>query len=451
MKKFLLAVFALALVVAFTAPAHAAKSMKKPAKKMMKGPSLKMTGLFRVRGLSTNNEDRNDDDQDGVQFYEQLVRPRFTITSLGGKMVAMWEADVTVYQCHNHEATKCENPADADAGDRSISGGKSGAFGGDGRDVRTNRVIFDFAIPGSALRMRLGRMDYTSPDGEIFDTGGKSRLPGIAVYGKLSKTVSLSMFNSKRDGGTSAENDDQDNYMVALGMKVSPTLSLTPWVANSRDSGDAAKEGYDYWYGALTAKAKVGVFSLNATGVVQAGEMSSTEDISAWGLLVRASTSLGRLKLMGNVTLLSGDDTADDGEKGQFTTPGNGASGWFQGGQIMTAKRWMSFNNKLRDREYKKANGMVVLEGLMEYKVSNTLTIGGGVSVYQSAEASLAPNVNDSKDVGTEVNVGLSWNIYPGLNLKAVGAYMANGDYGVAEGVKPDDTWLVGWQLDHTF
>ena len=230
--------------------------------------------------------------------------------------------------------------------------GKSGGFGGDPRDVRTNRFIIDFAIPGSALRMRMGRTDYTSPDGEIFDTGGKSRIPGISVYGKLSKTVSLSMFNSKSGGNAAkdSESTDQDNYMLALGMKVSPTLTLTPWVANSRNG---AGDSYNYWYGALTAKAKVGVFSLNATGVVQEGEMSSTEDISAWALLVRASTSMGRLKLKGNITLLSGDDDAGDMERGSFLTPRGGSSGWFQGGQIMTSKRWMSYNNALRDREYK--------------------------------------------------------------------------------------------------
>ena len=407
MKKILLALFALALVVAFTAPVYAA--------------DFKFSGTWRIRGASTNNEDRDDDVQDGIQYYDQLIRPRFTVKS--GPVTAMLELDAV--------------------------GTGAGAFGGNDRTTKMNRYIVDFAIPGSALRMRLGRTDYTSPDGEIFDTGGKSRLSGIAVYGKLSKTVSLSMFNSKSAGGATKTTEDQDNYLLALGMKVSPALSLTPWVANSRSSAD---DSYNYWYGAVTAKAKVGVFSLNATGVVQEGEMSSEEDISAWAFLVRASTSMGRLKLMGNVTILSGDDTAGDGERSQFLTPRGGSSGWFQGGQIMTSKRWLSFGNTIRDREYKNANGMAVLEGLMEYKVSKTFKVGGGVSVYQSAEASTDADTDDSKDVGTEVNVGFAWTIHKGLVLKAVGAYMANGDYGIVTGdPKPDDTWLVGWDLTHKF
>ena len=408
MRKILLTLFAMALLATFVAPSYAA--------------DFKMTGFFRMRGASTNNEDQNDDDQDGKQYYDQLIRPRFNASSLGGKIKAMWEPDV-------------------------VAGGTG--FGSDGRTVRTNRWIMDFALPGSALRMRLGRTDYTSPDGEIFDTGGKSRLPGIAIYGKLSKNMSLSMFNSKSKGGTTAEDDDQDNYLAALSVKMTPTLTLTPWVANSRDSVD---DSYNYWYGALTAKAKVGVFNLNATGVVQNGELSSTEDIGAWALLVRTSVSMGKLKLMGNATLLSGDDDATDNESSQFLTPRGGSSGWFQGSQIMTSKRWASFGNDLRDREYKRANGMAVAEGLLEYKVSKTLMIGGGVSVYQSAEASQTPGANTSKDVGAEVNVGFAWTIYKGLVLKGVGAYFAAGDYGQMPNAKElDDTWLVGWDLTHKF
>ena len=415
MRKLLLALFAMALVVAFTAPSYAA--------------DLKFTGFYRIRGASVNNEDQNDDVQDGKQYYDQLIRPRFTVTS--GPVTGMLELEAV--------------------------GTGAGAFGGNDRTTKMNRYIIDFAIPGSALRMRLGRTDYTSPDGEIFDTGGKSRLSGIAVYGNLAKNSSLSMFNSKSAGGATAATEDQDNYLVALSVKVSPTLTLTPWVANSRNSeGDS----YNYWYGAVTLKAKMGIFGLNVTGVVQEGEMSSAEDISAWAFLIRTSTSLGKLKLLGNATILSGDDEAG-GERNQFLTPRGGGSGWFQGGQIMTSKRWLSLGNALRDREYDgkndakatdRSNGIVVLEGLLEYKVSKTLMIGGGVSVYQSAEASTAAGMNNSKDVGSEVNVGFAWTIHKGLVLKGVGAFFAAGDYGQASGDrKRDDTWLVGWDLTHKF
>ena len=82
---------------------------------------------------------------------------------------------------------------------------------------RTNRWIIDFALPGSALRMRMGRTDYTSPDKEKFDSGGRSREPGIALYGKLSKNMSLSMFNTKsRRRKPAPSNDDSDGLLLRL-------------------------------------------------------------------------------------------------------------------------------------------------------------------------------------------------------------------------------------------
>ena len=405
MRKLLLAIFAMALVVAFTAPVYAA--------------DFKYSGFFRLRGISTGNEDQNEDAEDGKQYYDMLIRPRFTVKS--GKVTAMYEMDTVV----------------------------GGNFGSDPRGVRTNRWIIDFAVPGSALRMRVGRTDYTSPDKEIFDSGGLSRVPGMSLYGKLTKNMSLSMFTTKRGGGSGAEADDSDDYLVALGMKLSPTLTLTPWVANSRTSKD---DGYNYWYGALNAKTKVGILGLNVTGVVQTGELSATQDISAWGFLVRASASLGKMKLRGHLTMLSGDDGSDASDDGRFRTPKNGASGWFQGGHIMTAK-YMSLGNDLRDRQLGAGsksvlNGSTTLSGLLDYKVSKTLSLGGGVHIIQSAES--AAEGDDSKDFGTEIDVNFAWKIYPNLELRGVGGYLAAGDYGNT-GADRDDTWLVGWSLRHIF
>ena len=95
MKKLLLALFAMALAVSFTAPADAAekKMMKKPAmKKAMKkkapaGPTFKMQGWYRVRGVSSNNGDYDEDADDKSNELQTLMRPRFT-TVAGG--VRLW-------------------------------------------------------------------------------------------------------------------------------------------------------------------------------------------------------------------------------------------------------------------------------------------------------------------------------------------------------------------------
>ena len=406
MKKILLALFALALVVAFTAPSYAA--------------DFKMTGLYQVRGSSDNvNKDGDEDLDDSDNYLQALIRPRFTVKA--GAVTTVWEPEFA--SPHNGFVNNGRQP------------------------VGVNRWVIDFAVPGSALRMRWGKTDYTSPDKEIFDSGGSHRWPGAGVYGKLSKNASLSMFYTKKAEGRGPDNEDEENYYVGVSMKVSPTITLTPWVANTRHGNDS----YDYNLFALHAKAKVGIFNLNATVVGEDGDLGG-QDLSGWALLLRTSTSLGRLKIEGNLTMLSGDDDADDNESNKFAFPSNNGSSWLMGSHIMSSKRWDSITNGLKDTTLKNFNGAVVIEGVAEYALTKTFSLGGGVSVYNSAEAKQGAGYSDATEFGTELNAGFKWKIHPGLELRAVGAVILRGDYGImSDAETPDDGWSASWRLRHTF
>ncbi|MCE2452529.1 MAG: hypothetical protein J4F48_06750, partial [Nitrospinae bacterium] len=187
------------------------------------------------------------------------------------------------------------------------------AIGPGRQTVGVNRWVLDFAVPGSALRVRMGRTDYFSPDKEIYDSGGRHREPGIALYGKLSKNISLSAFMTSAREDAGPENDDAKDYYASLSFKLSPTLTVSPWVANSRD---AAADGYDYSFLGLHAKTKVGILNVNGSVVIQEGDLSSGAELSGWAVLLRTSASLGKLKLSGNLTMLSGNDGTKAGEDG---------------------------------------------------------------------------------------------------------------------------------------
>ena len=226
MKKILLALFAMALVVAFTAPAYAAM-----------GATFKYSGFFRIRGIAGDNGDRDEDANDSAQGLDALTRPRFVATTDKGKIWAMWEID-------------WYEKGGTDANANILYGRPSGRVG-----VGTNRWVVDFAVPGSALRLRWGRTDYTSPDKEIFDSAGGTRWPGFGLYGKLSKNMSLSMFTTRTAlsgaGRTiGATDENKDSYYAAVGIKVSPAMTLTPWVALARDGAN----GKSLSYAALHAK-----------------------------------------------------------------------------------------------------------------------------------------------------------------------------------------------------
>ncbi len=504
MRRILFGLFALVLWAAFTAPTYAA--------------DMKMSGFFRVRGAAVDNADGDDDKGDSTRYYDALFRPRFTVKTNDGKTMAVWEPE--------------------------FASPNSGFAAGASRPtVGVDIWLIDFAVPGTELRLRMGRTVYGSPDGEIYDTSVRHFEPGFALYGKLSKNTSLSAFHTKMKEDTSDDNGDQSDYLVAVRMKFTPTLTLTPWAAKSVDEAEGS---YDYNYFALNAKTKLGVVNVNASGVWQEGEVATGVDVSAWALLVRTSAGMGKLKLMGNITMLSGEKdmaivdvtsresgkigatasrtTTEDAEYGGFITPQLGGSGWLYGGHIMSARRWMPLRNAIQDvtmggrgapysvsvvenvnadgdglgtlkavnaGNVRKMNGTTTIEALAEYKVSKTLTIGGGLSYYQSAAA--APAVcldgiqvdnsgfysliggtvvagcdapdsagdvqndariayDDAKHFGTELNLGFKWKIYPNLELLGVAAYMKFGDYGLMEGAEGyDDMWALGWTLRHKF
>ncbi|MCY4384161.1 MAG: hypothetical protein OXE44_13530 [Nitrospinae bacterium] len=430
MRKLLLALFAMALVVAFTAPSYAA--------------DFKYTGFFRIRGIAGNNGDRNDDADDSAQGFDALTRPRFTATTDKGAIWALWEIDWYEARSENDRT-----PNDANA---NILFGRSGGRVG----VGTNRWVVDFAVPGSALRARWGRTDYTSPDKQIFDSAGGTRWPGLAVYGKLSKNMSLSMFMTRtalsgRGRNIGPEDENRDNYYASVGIKVSPAVTLTPWVALSRDG-----MGRSLTYAALNAKTKVGIVGLNLSGVSVGGDAAANTDASGWALLASGKASLGKLTLIGTAIMLSGDDNANDGEEGEFANlmPGGGQ---FISGVMVTDRSTTggitSFRARLpgaggtRNTRFQNLNGAVVIGGDAVYKISKTFKVAAGVHIYQSAE----DDMEGDTDYGTEFNTGFEWKIYPKLRLRTQFGYLATGDYGISPGDPDDDAWTAMFSLDHFF
>ena len=428
MRKILLTLFAMALVVAFTAPSYAA--------------DFKFSGFYRIRAIAGNNGDRDDNSDDSAQGMDALTRPRFTATVDKGKIWSIWEIDW--YEA-SVGGTKTGNDANAN-----ILFGRSGGRVG----VGTNRWVVDFALPGSALRARWGRTDYTSPDKQIFDSAGSTRWPGLAVYGKLSKNMSLSMFMTRTSLSGSGrtigpEDENKDTYYASVGIKVSPAMTLTPWVALSRDG-----KGRSLTYAALHAKTKVGIVGLNLTGASVGGDKDASTEASGWALLASGKAGLGKLTLIGTAIMLSGDDNPNDMEDGAFANlmPGGGQ---FISGVMVTDRSTTggitSFRARLpnngRSPRFNNLNGAVVVGGDAVFAVSKTFKVAAGVHIYQSAE----DDAEGDTDFGTELNAGIEWKIYPNLRLRSQLAFLSRGDYGVSPSDPNDDAWTAMVSLDHFF
>jgi hypothetical protein len=453
MRKYLLALAAGLLAASLAVPATAA--------------DFKYTGIFRIRGITADDMDRNKNSHDGTQYYDVLVRPRFTATSEGGKIVAIYELD---YSDGNH------------------------VFGSTTADttVAVNRWWIDFAIPGTTLRMRVGREDWVDPTREIFDSIGTHRQDGIGIYGKLFGPVEISAFTTKLDenGQGAAAADDADNYYLALKWQAAPQIAITPWVGLSRQNTNnaTATTGFEMWYLALHAQAKVGILDLQVQGILQTGNAAEPTqarrlagdrdvDLEAWALQVRSWLTFGKAKVGLYFTYLSGDDdqvsattnTAQQPDRtlSRFVFPTS--SGYLNAPNLLTGQRFSTVVNTVPGRSglgnrtgtgsgsNAQLNGVVIPEILGEYQLTPDLKLEGGVSFVRSAKkapdrGTAATTFNNEKNFGTIFEAGFRWNIYKQLALWVQGSYLAAGDYGKVQGGKAnDDAWAVYYEFRHTW
>ncbi|MBI3129543.1 MAG: hypothetical protein HYZ11_18195 [Candidatus Tectomicrobia bacterium] len=441
---------------------------------------FKYTGLFRIRGITTEDLDRNENTHDGIQAYDTTIRPRFTATSEGGRIFAIYELD------YNDGS----------------QGGANNIFGGNNADenVGINRWVIDFAVPGTTLRTRIGRTDYTSPDTEIFDSPGIHRQDGIALYGRLFGPVSLSAFTTKINEGFQAASD-ADNYYIALKWQAAPQIAITPWVGLSRQNANnaTATTGYEMYYLALHGQAKIGILDVDITGIYETGDAAQPTsaaraagardiDIEAYGLLLRSWLTFGKAKVGFNFTYLSGDDdtivsgsgsTAQqpDRELSRFVFPAS--SGWLEGPSIFTGRETSIYpartagggvTNNLSTRtgvgvapntpgiasgDPRVPNGLIMPEVRVLYQATPVLRLDGRVAFIRSAERATSvagTNFVSDKDFGTAIEVGFKWDIYKQLYLQTWASYVVAGDYGQTRGgPDKDDSWGLVYELRHTW
>ncbi len=454
------------------------------------GPEVTFSGVFRWRGLTGDDLDGNDRAHDSRQSFDHLTRPRWTFKSQGGKIWGIYELDV-------------------DDGGFGESTSKDG--------VVVNRWLVDFMVPGTTLRFRYGRTDWRDPSTEIIGGAGRNRQDGYGLYGKLYGPLTLNLWTSKTNEGVTAASD-RDLYFGSIAWKAAPAITITPWIAWEHDNqgcttGDtntqcgsvatpaaATTADFDIYWFAVNAKAKFGIASLNTTLIFQDGDVEygrgsglSDVDIEAWAALVRLWLSFGKLKVGFYGHFFSGDDDTTsttgrtgvqgDNELERFSAPrGNGGASTarLDGPQLYTRRRYSTFGSGYF-RENRagggsggaNGNGAHIYEVLAKYKLTKSLELAGNISLIRSAASRADIDANSdgdtvdagdatydsAKDIGTEVDISLKYQIYKELFTRLTFAYLFNGDYGkvatsagvASSGRDFEDTWAVFSEFRYTF
>jgi len=470
MRKILMALAVMVVAIAVSAPHFASAA------------ALKVSGFWRFRGITQDNDDRDDTVNDGRQNSDALIRPRWTFKSLKGKIVALYELDFS--------------PVNGfDFGTANTSSTR--------QTVGTNRYVLDIAIPGTKIRYRVGRTDWISPDKEIVASSGQNRVGGWGLRGKLSKSLKFELWNTQTTDGDASADDDND-YFAGLTW-TSPGLKISPYVVwekyNAATTGVAiadpvaATTERDIWFYGVNMRAKFGKISLNLTGVMEDGTLEFGRGVNATGrvdtdiqgyiLLIRSWLDLGRGLKVGfyghftpgddDITSATGDlGTQPDGKLTRFVPPKNGGSCRLTGPQLFTRRRYNSVASGLTAESQclngdggARMNGAQVYEILFKYKAAKNITIAGNYSLIRSAAARSNIDANgdgdaadagdstfsDSKNVGNEFDISVRWDIYKGLRTIISYAHLFAGDYGKATTATRDfdDTWMLVWELTHAF
>lgn len=486
-KKMLLTLTVLAIAVSAAAPHFAFAA------------EVKMTGIFRFRGVTGDDLDRNERAHDSTQFMDSLMRVRWTAVSEGGRVFAIYELD---------------------GFDRNVPGANgnvrfgttTGRFG-----VGINRWIMDAAIPGTTLRFRVGKTDWTSPDNEIIGGAGLNRIQGYGIYGKLYGPLTLSLWSVKYNEGVTAAADG-DLYHLAVFWKAAPSVTITPWVAwdhlnNGCTAGTlnatvpactATRPDLDIFWYALNVNAKFGIASINVTGVFEDGEVEfgrgtglSDIDIEAWALLIRLWLNFGKLRVGFFGHFFSGDDDTTsevggvtsitnvsarqaDNKLKRFSAPRVNGTSRLVGPQLLTRRRFSTMapvfgaeNRPGGGNGGANMNGAQIYELLIRYQITKALTFDGNISLIRSAakRADIDANFDgdtldpgdstydSAKDFGTEIDLSLRYQIYKSMFARLTFAYLFAGDYGKlstlagavpAGGVRDfDDSWALFSELRH--
>jgi len=498
MRKILMALAVMVVAIAVSAPHIASAS------------SLKVSGAYIWRGISSDNGDQTDiGKNDAQQRTLVLIRPRWTFTSLKGKIKAIYELDFAAGGFRPFGSTEATSR----------------------RAVGLNRFTLDFAVPGTKIRARIGKTDWRSPDRELVGGGGLHRIDGYGFYGKLSKSLSFNLFNTQVEEGN-ADASDNNNYLLSLTWKA-PGLTISPWLGYEKHGGvsrtdvvggaavatgtafvidDTSTERDIWWYG-LNVKAKFGKFNANVSGVIVDGTLdfsrgvnngtiinpdgttiTAREDtaIEAYAILIRTWLQLNRsLKVGFHGVFMPGDDdptsavgdlgTQPDNKLTRFTpfhtrgsrddTVGSCRVG---GPQIVSNRRYHTLsggfngtNNCLNGSGGIRGNGTNLYELLFSWKVAKSLTLAGNYSIVRTAapRATIDNNNNgiedagdtlfvDSKNVGSEIDIHAAYTIMPRLSTTLTFSHLFAGDYGKSATIGTrdfDDTWQLVWQFRHFF
>lgn len=364
-----------------------------------------------------------------------------------------------------HENLKFVNKFEFDT---AWGGGTLGDIGADGKELEIKNSYID-ANTGP-VNWKVGIQGARLARGFLFDDD----FSGLQVAYK-GETCEVPFIWVKAFEGTKADfgnvqdgNDlDLDYYGLFPKFTLGGMATLNPYLlyVYSKDAV-AAQDKYglpfdsplldldevNTWFLGIDADLTFEMATLWFTGIYEGGEVDvkfqdNSADISAWLVALGGSVNLGIFDIHGQGFYASGDDDLTDDDLEQFTPPPGRSYYW---AEIMG---YGIFDNQVS------ANAPAD-------NISNVWAANLGTTIKPMDKlkvtldvwyASLVENtyIEGDDDLGTEVDLIITYEIVPNLNLDLVGAYLFAGDATTrsAEALSVDDAdpYEIGARLSLSF
>jgi hypothetical protein len=468
MRKGLIVLLAAVVAVAFAMPAMAD----------LIPTNLKVSGFYRSKAWLSNFHDaggapslRTDTLGDEAQtnaYVEQRFRVKFAFGT--ENVQAVWFLESDMLWGDNAGSTPSAS-----------SRNSGGALGGDKVQTETKNIYVWFKVPDTSVDVTVG-LQAQSDDyaGVLF---GGADMAGIFVNGKF-EPVSYRLGFAKLYENAVQKTDDMTLYIASvkfvpvkeakLGLnfyflqndanKVAGTLPGTN-VLGYTNKAKVYMPGVD-------ASFKAGPATISGFAQYQVGKFEAVSsankdvDINAYLADLRLDMNLGPGKIFVEGLYLSGGDDPTDKYKAPITLATNEASPGGNSGYartnmtiLMAGPDTINVSQCLIGCSGAETSpdpgngGRGIWHAAAGYSQALTPKLKGQVNVgYLSATKKLNADTNKGKDMGTELNARIDYNLAKGLDVGVVGAYAFIGDFYNSDG-SPDieDAWTSYARINYAF
>lgn len=440
MKKYAILALAVLMVAAFTLPASALEN--------------EFGGYWDARMQTRNNFDGTDAIDDHDQNVEARTRLYYTAKINDNlKLVNKFEMDATWGAANDN-----------------IVGEGHGDVGADGVNIEVKNTYADFNT--GPVNWTVGTQPYNLFRGYYIadDASGI-----IARWKVLDNFVLAGSWLKVYEGGIGDENGDVDSYTLSAAFWLSENISIKPsinWAHSADLTGGVgatsasvalgalapALEGldnftfgvdfdmtYDNWGLWVTAIGQSGSVDVIPTAAFPFDEI----DTEGWLFGIGGNVMLGPVELYAEGAYASGNDPNNDPDESDAYSALYASHVWSE--LLSDGSLWNGTpagQPGTADSIYDQVTNLIYFGGGVKFNVTDKLAINPSIWYAMLDE----DNATGDDELGTEVDLVVSYELVEGLNMDLIGAYLFAGDaFSNTAADNDDDAYEYGIQLSLSF